>query len=281
VELSSKVMLSSNLMNLILKIYHKKFILILNLALIYFNLSCKPENQAQRDNELRIAAASDLHFALDSVLTVFKQENPELVVHVNYGSSGKFYHQIVNDAPFDMYFSADINYPQKLEEQGFTTGGIHLYAVGRIVIWSRKISTIKGTPMLLSEEIYKIAIANPAHAPYGQRSVEALQYYGIYETLRSKLVMGENIAQAAQFVISGAAEAGILALSLAISPTLKDEGEYYLIPEEAHTPLEQAFVVLKKAGNKKSVVLFSDFISSETARAILKQYGFSVPQTNI
>ncbi|CAN5473381.1 molybdate ABC transporter substrate-binding protein [soil metagenome] len=251
---------------------------ILYILLIFLTCSCNSENQTHHENTVFIAAAADLKFALDSVIVNFNEEYPDLEVSVNYGSSGKFYNQIVNDAPFDIYFSADMNYPQRLVEQGFTAGPINPYAVGRIVLWSRKFSVEDGLSILLSDEIQKVAMANPAHAPYGKRSEEALIYFNIYDSVKSKVVLGENIAQATQFVTSGAAEAGIIALSLAISPSLQKEGNYYLIPEKAHTPLEQAFVVLKKAESKDSVKTFSEFVTSETAKEILKYYGFSVPE---
>jgi molybdate transport system substrate-binding protein len=258
-------------------LFHQGYLPVCILLISSF-LSCNPESQNNHTNSILIAAAADLKFALDSVVVVFKEEFPGIEVAVNYGSSGKFYHQIVNDAPFDIYFSADLEYPQRLEEQGLTAGPLHLYAIGRIVLWSRKFSTEEGLSLLLSDEINKVAIANPAHAPYGKRSEEALNYFEIYNSISSKLVLGENIAQAAQFITSGAAEAGIIALSLAISPSLQKEGNYYLIPEIAHAPLEQSFVILKNAGSKQSVKIFSDFINSEIPKEILKYYGFSVPE---
>lgn len=228
------------------------------------------------DNNLTIAAASDLKFAMDSLVRVFKGNYPDISVDVVYGSSGKFYQQIINDAPFDLYFSADAEYPKKLATSGLAAGDTKVYAVGRIVVYSKNINTGKGMSTLLNPAIRKIAIANPVHAPYGKRAEEALRYYKLYDTLKQKLVMGENIAQAAQYVSTGAAEVGIIAQSLVLSNALQ-QGNAYLIPEESHSPLQQAFIILKKAAKKRSAFTFSSYISTPEAKQILKHYGFSIP----
>jgi len=228
------------------------------------------------DNNLMIAAAADLKFAMDSLVRVFKGKYPDISIDAVYGSSGKFYQQIINDAPFDLYFSADAEYPQKLATSGLSAGDITVYAIGRIVIYSKNINTGKGMNILLDPAIHKIAIANPVHAPYGKRAEEALRYYKLYDTLKQKLVMGENIAQAAQYVSTGAADIGILAQSLVLSNALQ-QGNAYLIPKESHSPLQQAFIILKKAAKKRSAFTFSTYISTPEAKQILKHYGFSIP----
>ena len=228
------------------------------------------------DNNLTIAAAADLKFAMDSLVKVFKAQYPDISIDAVYGSSGKFYQQIVNDAPFDLYFSADAGYPQKLVTSRLAAGDLTVYAIGRIVIYSKNMNTGKGMNTLLDPAIRKIAIANPVHAPYGKRAEEALRYYKLYDTLKQKLVMGENVAQAAQYVGTGAAEVGIIAQSLVLSNTLQ-RGNVYLIPEESHSPLQQAFIILKKAAEKRSAFTFSTYISSPEAKQILKHYGFSIP----
>lgn len=228
------------------------------------------------DNNLTIAAASDLKFAMDSLVMVFKGKYPDISIDVVYGSSGKFYQQIINDAPFDLYFSADAEYPQKLATSGLAAGDIKVYAIGRIVIYSKNIHTGIGINALLDPAIHKIAMANPVHAPYGKRAEEALRYYKLYDTLKQKLVMGENIVQAAQYVSTGAADVGIIAQSLVLSKALQ-QGNAYLIPEESHSPLQQAFIILKKAAQKRSAFTFSTYISTPEAKQILKHYGFSIP----
>jgi molybdate transport system substrate-binding protein len=231
----------------------------------------------QQAPKITIAAAADLKFAMDSIVTVYKAQNPGADIEVTYGSSGKFFEQISNDAPFDIFFSADIDYPNKLKDKDLTTGDIKTYGIGQIVLWSKKTDpNIEQMNTLLDASISKIAIANPDHAPYGKRAQEALQYYKLYDKVQNKLVFGENIAQTAQFVTTGAADIGIVALSLAVSPTMKNEGgKYYIIPEQSHTPLEQAYALLKHANGNPTAAKFYDFVSSPTAVSILKYYGFS------
>jgi molybdate transport system substrate-binding protein len=224
----------------------------------------------------RIAAASDLKFALDSLIEKFRGDHRGEIL-VTYGSSGKLAEQILNGAPFDVFFSADLSYPRKLQKNGLTVSEVELYAIGRIVIWSKTMdpSELK-VNTLLDEKIKKISIANPMHAPYGKRAEEALKYYKVYNQVNHKLVFGENISQAAQFVYSGAAQAGIIALSIALSPPMqKENGKYYILPEESHNRLEQGYVVLKNGAKKKMVLEFAEFLKSSGAQAILEYYGFN------
>lgn len=202
-------------------------------------------------------------------------------VDVTTGSSGNFFAQIQSGAPFDLFFSADMDYPKKLEASGFAEPGtLYEYALGEIVIW-----TPTNSPMnvakdkwnaLLDARIQKIAIANPSLAPYGRAAVAALQKAGIYERVKSRLVYGENISQAAEFVQSGNAQAGIIAHSLALSPGMKD-GNVWEIPADAYPPIEQGTVVLKSARNKTAALEFLNFVKSTAGRAILAKYGFASP----
>lgn len=227
--------------------------------------------------EITIVAASDLRYALDSLVNSFKKDNPGSEVKVIYGSSGKLFEQISNEAPFDLFFSADISFPQKLKEKGLAISEVTPYGIGRIVLWSKKTDPNKNQMnSLLDPSINKIAIADPTHAPYGARAEESLKYYQLYDKVKSKLVFGENISQAAQFVSTGAADIGIIALSIALSPNVQKEGgKYYLIPEESHTKLEQAFVVLKHAEGNQLAASFAKYVSTKPAKDILRFYGFS------
>lgn len=231
----------------------------------------------QAQEKISVAAASDLKFALDSIVTVYQQLNPNEKILVNYGSSGKFFEQIQNTAPFDVYFSADKKYPQQLKSKGFAISEVKIYGIGRIVIWSKKIDpNIEKMNSLLNPKINKIAIANPDHAPYGARAKESILYAKIYDKVKSKLVFGENISQTAQFVQFGAADIGIVALSLALAPPMKKEGGYYyIIPEESHQPLEQGYVILKNGKGKVEAKKFYDFIATPKAIAILTHFGFT------
>jgi molybdate transport system substrate-binding protein len=232
--------------------------------------------QSQGRTELRVAAAADLQFAMDSLITVFTKKNQDLSVTAVYGSSGNFYEQILNGAPFDLFFSADIGYPRKLREQNKAQSDPIPYGTGQIVLWSKRIDpAAAGINTLLGKDIIKIAIANPAHAPYGKRAEESLRFYKIYDEIKDKIVMGENISQTAQFVTSGAADIGIIALSLALSPAMQREGgKFWLIPAVSHQPLQQGYVILQHAGGNAGAPRFSGFIQSAEAKAILKYFGF-------
>jgi len=229
---------------------------------------------------LRIAAASDLQFALADLAAQYEKQSGEKLA-ITFGSSGNFFAQIQNGAPFDLFFSADIAYPQKLIDGGFAESDSRTtYAFGRIVLWLPPDSPLNPAQLqwntLLDARIQKIAIANPDHAPYGRAAVAALQKAGLYEQLKSKLVYGENISQAAQFVESGSAQAGILAMSLTFAPAMKS-GKTWEIPRELYPPLEQAVVLMKSSSNKPAARAFLAFLQTESARATLARYGFSLP----
>jgi molybdate transport system substrate-binding protein len=229
---------------------------------------------------IRVAAAADLQFALDELGAQFKKQAGRRL-NVSYGSSGNFFAQIQNGAPFDVLLSADIEYPRKLEVAGLAEPGtLYEYAVGRIVIWmpaeARADLAKLGWKALLEPGVERIAIANPEHAPYGRAAVAALRSAGIYDQLRRRLVYSENIAQAAQFVASGSAQAGILALSLASSPLMR-EGKRWEIPANLHEPIEQGAVILKSAKDKEGARAFLAFLKSDAGRKILESYGFTLP----
>lgn len=247
---------------------------------VLFILSAIP-SYAQEKQKILIASASDLRFALDSVVKTFEQAN-DGTIEVVYGSSGKLFEQISNGAPFDLYFSADTGYPERLREKGLTASDLYIYGIGRLVLWSKKIDpNEKKMHSLLLPSMRKVAIANPRHAPYGKKAVETLDHYKIHETIGSKLVYGENISQTAQFVTSGAADIGLIALSLALSPNMeKQKGKYYLIPGESHQQLDQGAVITKRAAGNKLAGVFMEFIKSDTADAVFSFYGFTRPESN-
>jgi molybdate transport system substrate-binding protein len=239
------------------------------LLVVFLSTNCYGQGK------ILVAAASDLKFALDSVISVFKKSNSG-TVEVTYGSSGKLFEQISNGAPFDIFFSADIEYPNKLKEKGLTASDIYIYGVGRIVVWSKKNDVEnEGMNALLAPAIKKIAIANPLHAPYGKRAEEALRFYKMHDALKEKLVLGENISQTAQFVTTGAADIGIVAYSLALSTNKKKEnGKFYLIPENAHQRLEQAVVITKQGKANDFALTFLSFVKSNDAKQVLAYFGF-------
>jgi molybdate transport system substrate-binding protein len=250
-------------------------------AVLIFIAGNSPLAQQQK---VRVAAAADLKFPMDDLAAQYRQQRGSSL-EITYGSSGNFFSQIQNGAPFDLFFSADIEYPRKLEAAGFAEPGtLHPYAVGRIVIWAPSGSKLdvaaQGWNALLDASVQKIAIANPQHAPYGRAAVAALHKAGIYERVAAKLVYGENISQAAQFVQSGNAQAGIVAMSLAVSPAMSD-GKRWEIPTDMHPPIEQAAILLKGARNKPAAQAFLDFVKSGTGRAKLAKYGFTFPASTM
>jgi molybdate transport system substrate-binding protein len=230
--------------------------------------------------DLTIAAASDLNFAFKELVAEYEKTTGNHV-KLSLGSSGNFFSQIQNGAPFDLYFSADIGYPKKLEEAGLTIpGSLYRYAVGRIVLWTgneSRIDVAKGLQALREPTIKKIAIANPKHAPYGRAAVAAMEHFKVYDHVKDRLVLGENISQAAQFIESGACDIGIIALSLALAPTMKARGTYWEVPAEAHPPLEQGAVILKSSTHQGPSKEFMEFMKSSQGQEIMQRYGFTLP----
>ena len=227
--------------------------------------------------EVRVAAASDLKFAMEDLAAQFEKQTGT-PVRAAYGSSGNFYSQLQSGAPFDLFFSADAAYPKKLEDAGLAEpGSLYTYALGRIVIWMPKDAGTdlarQGWNALLGVNTRKISIANPDHAPYGRAALAALRNAGIYDRVKTKLVFGENISQAAQFVQSGNAQAGIVALSIALSSPMKG-GQVWEIPSSLYPPIEQAVIMLKNAKNKSGAKLFLDFVKSPGGKEILLRDGF-------
>jgi molybdate transport system substrate-binding protein len=231
---------------------------------------------ATATGSITIAAAADLKFAMDDIVTAFKQVHPNDTVQVTYGSSGQFTTQIQQGAPFDLFFSADIAYPQTLAKAGLAASAPKRYAIGRIVLWSATLDASKlSLQDLAKPEFDRIAIANPEHAPYGKRAVQALHASGVWDKVQGKLVYGENIAQTAQFVQTGNARIGIIALSLAMNPAFASKGGYALIPASLHDPLEQGFVITHRAAGNPLALAFARFMDSAQAKTILQHYGFA------
>lgn len=232
-----------------------------------------------RAEKITVAAAADLKFAMDEIVEAFLVSHANDEVEVVYGSSGKFKTQILQGAPYDLYFSADIGFPRELASKGYAASEVMPYAFGRIVIWSRIADASKlSLRDLVDPQFTKIAIANPEHAPYGRRAKEALEAEGYWKAIEPRLVYGENISHTAQFVQTGNAQVGIIALSLALAPTLSAEGSYALIPDTLHEPLEQGFIVTKRAQGSALARDFAEFMSSHAARTVMTKYGFNLPQ---
>jgi molybdate transport system substrate-binding protein len=237
---------------------------------------------AAHAEKITIAAAADLKFAMDEVIATFKQASPTDDVEVVYGSSGKFQTQIQQGAPYDVYFSADIAFPRELVKSGLAGSDVKPYAFGRIVLWSASLDATKMTLASLTDPtIARIAVANPKHAPYGRRAEEALRASGLWDKVEAKLVYGENIAHTAQFVQTGNAQVGIIALSLALNPELSSKGGYYLIPDNLHQALEQGYVITKRGADSVLAKRFAEYMSGPTARAVMTKYGFILPHEGV
>jgi molybdate transport system substrate-binding protein len=230
--------------------------------------------------EITVAAASDLQFAFHDVGERFEKATGKQVKLI-FGSSGNFFAQLQNGAPFDVFFSADIDYPKRLVTAGLAEPGtLYSYARGKIALWAptqSKLDLGRGLRVLLDPSIQKVAIANPAHAPYGRAAVAALRHENLYDQVSPKFVLGENISQTATFVVSGGADVGILALSLALAPSMKEKGRYAEIPQEDYPAIEQGAVILKSSPHKDIARQFIEFVKTPPIQDLLRGYGFAVP----
>lgn len=231
--------------------------------------------------EITVAAASDLQFVFKEVVAEFGKKTGH-TVKLSLGSSGNFYAQLSNGAPFDLFFSADMSYPRKLAEAGLADPAtLLMYGMGRIVLWVPKGSPIDvaamGVKALQHPSVNKIAIANPKHAPYGRAAVAAMEHFKVYDAVKDKLVMGENISQTAQFVQTGGADIGIIALSLAVAPAMKDTGVFWEVPPDAYPRLEQGAVILTRAKDQKAARAFLDYAGGPDGRGVFARYGFLIP----
>ena len=230
---------------------------------------------------IAVAAAADMSAALPQLVEAYKKRTGQ-TVKLSFGASGNLTNQIKNGAPFDVFFSADEQYPQQLITEGLASKDtLYRYAVGRLVLWVPADSPLDlpklGIQVLLDPSIKKISIANPATAPYGRAAEAALRHFEIYDRISSRLVIGENVSQAAQFVESGNAQAGLIALSHALAPAMKDKGRYWTVPLDAYPTLNQSAVVLAKSKQPEAARKFLDFLSTPEATSLLTASGFSLP----
>ena len=228
---------------------------------------------------VRVAAAADLKFTMGEIVEAFRREHPAINVSVTYGSSGNFYAQLSNRAPFDIFFSADIDYPRRLIREGRAPADSEfLYGIGRLVVWVPRTSTIDveklGIRALLSPSVRRIAIANPRHAPYGRAAEAAMKSLGVYDQVKDRIVLGDSVMQTAQFVDSGGADVGIISHSLAVAPPLSAKGRYWEVPLDAYPRREQGGVILSWAQDRAAAEALRDFVLGESGRAILRRHGF-------
>jgi molybdate transport system substrate-binding protein len=242
---------------------------------------CKPAPNTA-GSTLTLAVASSVQFAMEDQLKEFNAAHPEMTVKATYGSSGNFFAQIQNQAPFDLLFAADMDYPVKLAKAGLALDDkVSPYAVGGLVLWVPKSSPLDveklGIATLNDPAVKKIAIANPKLAPYGAAAVAAMKSLKVDAQAEAKLVLGENISQTAQFVESGAADIGFLALSHAVSEKMKDKGRWWVVPADAFPAIEQGLVIIKSTPNAAAARVFREFILSDAAAKVLQRHGFKLP----
>jgi len=232
--------------------------------------------------QIIVAAAADLNAALSEIAANYEKSGGG-IVRLSFGSSGNLFNQIQNGAPFDIFFSADVDYPKKLIEAGLAEkSSLYPYAVGQLVLWVPASSSLdvehRGMSILLDPSVKKIALANPEHAPYGRAAVAALRHFRLYEKVSDRFVFGENVSQAAQFVESGNAQAGFVALSHAMAPGMREKGRYWIIPSDAYPALQQSAVILSHSPKKAEAAAFLQYIQKPEAIGVLRHYGFSVPE---
>jgi molybdate transport system substrate-binding protein len=231
--------------------------------------------------KLAIAAAANLIYALEPLHEEFKRANSDLAIALNTGASGNLVAQIQNGAPFDVFLSADVEYPQHLVKRGAAEEkSFCVFARGRLVLWTTQpgvgVSSIKD--VMQNPSVVRVAVANRQTAPYGRAAEEALKKLGLWEIAAPKLVTGENITQTAQFVETGNAGAGFVSLSLVVSPRLKDRGKWLLVPDELHSPLDHAGVITKRGATNPAAARYFAFLRSPAAREIFERFGYTVPK---
>jgi len=252
------------------------------LAVCLALFSTRSWTQEKAEPELLVAAAADLNPALHDIAQQFEKKSG-IRTKLSFGASGALTQQIENGAPFDLFFSADMDYPKRLIADGQAdAASLYQYSLGKLVLWVPSKSPLdlehQGMAVLLDGSVKKIAIANPEHAPYGRAAVAALKHAGLYDRLSDRFVMGENVSQAAQFAESGNAQAGFVALAHALSPAVKSLGKFWVVPADYYPPLEQGVVILSRSQHKKEAADFLQYLKTKDASDVLRKYGFTLPQ---
>ena len=246
----------------------KKLIVLIIVIVAAFNVNAQ---------KVRVAAAANLRYIMGDIKELYEKQNPEVQVDVTLGSSGALSTQILNGAQFDFYMAADKSFPDKLKAAGVTTGDVKTYAFGKLVLWSNSVDVSKGLEILNDKSVVHIAVAKPDVAPYGERAVEALKYYGLFDKIRDKIVYADNISQAAQFAVSGNAEVGMLANALVPSPSMEKTGTYFMIDIKSYKPVEQGCILVKTWERNPEAAKFMDFVLGVQCKPIFEKYGFLLP----
>lgn len=244
----------------------KRIIISLAILLATITLSAQKVN---------VAAAANLKYVLEEIKTAYLKQNPKAKVNLTFGASGMLVQQITNGALFDFFMAADNEFPLKLKDKGLTTGNMSTYAFGKLVVYSTTLDVEKrGLDILKDPIVKRIAIANPETATYGERAVELLKDKKLYDGLKPKLVIGENISQTAQFAFTGNAEIGFIALSLALAPDMDSKGSYYIVPQKLYKPIEQACILIKTPVLNTEAAKFKKFVLSPATKTIWEKWGY-------
>lgn len=258
-------------MILIRLIYHTALLL----AVASYPAHAAAQNQ-DNSRRLMVAAAASIKPAMEDIIASFRQSHPAIEIIASYGSSGKIATQIINGAPFDIFFAADMVYPQRLVDEGQAVPPATVYALGRLALWQR--GPIEPVLAELGDRTgARVAIANPRHAPYGQRAREALINQGLWDDVQPRLVFGENVAQTAQFAQSGAADLGLIALALALNPVLQEQGSHSVVDAGLHEPLKHGYTLTRRGENNSAAADFTHYLGGAEAGAILRRHGFELP----
>lgn len=253
----------------------KKLIVFTSFIWFFFSGCGEPKPTA-----LRLAVASNLQYVINPLVESFKKTNPG-EVEIIMGSSGKLATQIISSAPFDVFISADQKYPKELAEKKLTLTAPETYARGELVLWSLATNDQLDLNILDISQIEHFAIPNPEIAPYGKAAVEALKFYGWYEQLADKLVMGENISQTNQFIINKNAQLGMTSLSSVVSEPMKEQGIWTTLNPDSFATMQQDVVILNKVkerGTEAKANSFIEFLKTEEAKNILRDYGYKIPE---
>lgn len=227
--------------------------------------------------KVRVAAAGNLRFVMDDIKALYTEKHPDVKIEVSLGASGALLQQIMNGAQFDFFMAADKTFPDKLKAQGAASGDVKTYAFGQLVLWSNVVDVTKGIQIVEDLSVVRIAVAKPDVAPYGERAIQAMNYYGLFEKVKNKIVYADNIAQAAQYASTGNAEVGFLALALVLAPDMEGKGKYIVLDTKSYKPVEQACVLVKTWERNPEAATFMDFVLSDACKPIFKKYGFILP----
>lgn len=239
-------------------------------------LICVIAISAQKVN---VAAAANLRYVMEEIKAAYLKQNPKSKVNITFGSSGTLVQQISNGASFDFFMAADNEFPLKLKDKGLTVGSMQVYAYGRLALYSTSIDVERtGLSALKSASVKKIAVANPLTAPYGERSMELLKSQGLYDDLKDKIVIADNISAAAQYAFTSNTELGFIAYSFALAPDMAGKGYCYIIPQKMYKPIEQACILIKTSTVNTETAKFKKFVLSDALKPIWEKYGYGVPE---